>query len=89
MLPGRLGVHPFPPIHRLGVGAFPPPIIPVGHENIPWKHKQRERKNTGFSLCLREVEEQDVEYLLSLCMTEAAKYALFCSRVWLLLTKLW
>lgn len=51
---------------------YHPPIM--GHENIPWKHKQREGENTGYSLYLREVE---------------AKYALFRSRVWLLLTKLW
>lgn len=60
--------------------AFPPPIIPMEHENIPSKRIQREDP-LDFTPYLRDTEEQNVEYLLSLSMILEAKDASFCSRV--------
>lgn len=60
--------------------AFPPPIIPMGHENIPSKHIQSEDL-LNFIPYLRDMEEQDAEFLLSLSMIQEAKDAIFCSGV--------
>lgn len=52
----------------------------MGHENIPSKHVQTEDP-LDFTPYLRDMEEQDVEYLLSLSMIQEGKGAIFCGRV--------
>lgn len=75
VLPGSLDPNPFPAIQSGGGGCLPPPpVVSVGHENIPLKEYRGERKP------LRDMEEQDVGYLLSLSTIQEAKDAIFCSR---------